>query len=110
MRQPLRLAARELEGPKGPPPLLVLHAGVDVVQAQFAAASMFAGALATRAESAAASFARRPALWAGLTLVAILAAFGLAFVANPLAGLSVGVVALLVLRRVDRNARERAGD
>jgi pimeloyl-ACP methyl ester carboxylesterase len=25
LRQPLRLAARELEGPKGPPPLLVLH-------------------------------------------------------------------------------------
>ena len=96
--------------PYSAPPLLVLHAGVDVVQAQFAAASMLAGALAPRAESAAASFARRPALWAGLTLVAILAAFGLAFVANPLAGLSVGVAALLVLRRVDRNARERGGD
>lgn len=96
--------------PYAAPPLLVLHAGVDVVQAQFAAASMLAGALAPRAESAAASFARRPALWAGLTLVAILAAFGLAFVANPLAGLSVGVAALLVLRRVDRNARERGGD
>ena len=62
-----------------------------------------------RAESAAASFARRPALWAGLTLVAILMAFGLAFVASPLAGLSVGVAALVVLRWIDRKARESSG-
>ncbi|MCB1533241.1 MAG: hypothetical protein KDJ44_00620 [Rhodoblastus sp.] len=95
--------------PYSAPPVLVMHASVDARQAQFAAASMLAGAFALRAESAAASFARRPALWAGLTLVAILMAFGLAFVASPLAGLSVGVAALVVLRWIDRRARESSG-
>lgn len=93
--------------PYAAPPLLVMHASVDALQAQFAAASMLSGAFAPYVESAAAGLAERPILWAAAAMVAIVTAFALAFVASPLAGLSFATVAFVVLRWLDRRVRGR---
>lgn len=89
-------------------PLLVMHAAIDVRQAEFATAGLLAGALSLRREQAVAAIARRPGAWPALAMIAVLLAAMLFLAASPLAGLAFAVAALAALGWLDRLSRDVA--